>query len=427
MKIRSVLMVASASSVLVAGGLTADAQTKNLRARANVLYEENVTPRPAITRHFIYAAEPGGTANGMLPFPNGGIGVVVLDADHGNKFIKRIKWDVGASMFPGPEVTGIAASPATNMLYLAFRRPGSLAAYDLKTDKLVWTFKGEPQPVKGHFFNADPSGCCERPWVLPDGKTLIVGSSYNNWWYVIDGTTGAEIGKINTPDSKLAHNLAVTPDGKTAILASLTDTLSIADVASRKVLRTIKFTDAVRPITINHDGSRVYANTEDNLGFEIGDSKTGKVIKRVEAPEEIWKAKFEDPSSHFFGHGGPSHGIGMTPDEKEIWVVDNINYGILVFDNNGNDSWSYSPTKSFKSTYSSGWINMTNDGKLAFLGGGDIVDVKTHKVIGQMKDENGEVLGTEKSLYLAFKNGQLVETSNQFAVGLPPTKKEASN
>ncbi len=38
---------------------------------------------------------------------------------------------------------------------------------------------------------------------------------------------------------------------------------------------------------------------------------------------------------HFFGHGCPSHGIALTPDESEIWVVDNINYGVLVYDNTG--------------------------------------------------------------------------------------------
>jgi len=172
-------------------------------------------------------------------------------------------------------------------------------------------------------------------------------------------------------------------------------------------------------MAINHDGSRVYANTEDLLGFEIGDSTTGKMIKCVEAPAEVWKAKFADPASHFFGHGGPSHGIGMTPDEKELWVVDNINYGVSVFDNNGNDNWAYDAAKSFKTTYSSGWISMTNDGKTAFLGDGDIVDVKTHKITGQLKDENGQVLATEKMLHLGFQDGHLVEANNQLAEGLP--------
>jgi hypothetical protein len=148
----------------------------------------------------------------------------------------------------------------------------------------------------------------------------------------------------------------------------------------------------------------------------------------------MWEAKFADPSNHFFGHGGPSHGIGMTPDEKEMWVVDNINYGVVVFDNEGNDNWTYDAAKSFKTTYSAGWISMTNDGKTAFLGDGDIVDVKAHKIIGQLKDENGQVLATEKTLYMAFQNGHLIETNNQFAVGLPgaveaqvPGKKQAKN
>ena len=424
MRIRTALLAAAASSVLALTftGYSKAQPTeprKLSRAQQAVLYEEKFAPRPPRTKHLVFAGEPGGTANGSLPFPNGGVGIVVLDADHDYKFLKRFAADVPASMMPGAEVTGMAASTVTNMLYVAYRMPGSLVAFDLATDKVVWTFNGDPTPATVHFMNADPSGCCERPWTLPDGKTLVVGSSYNNWWYVIDGVTGKVKGKIKTPDGPLAHNLAVSPDGKTAYLSSLSKNLSVADVASRKVLRTITFSDAVRPITINHDGSRVYANTEDLLGFEIGDTNTGKMIKRVEAPAEIWKAKFADPSNHFFGHGGPSHGIGMTPDEKEMWVVDNINYGVLVFDNEGDDNWKYDPVKSFKSTYSSGWISMTNDGKLAFLGDGDVVDVKTHKVIAQLKDENGQVLGTEKTLYLAFQNGHLVETNNQFAVGLP--------
>ena len=63
-------------------------------------------------------------------------------------------------------------------------------------------------------------------------------------------------------------------------------------------------------------------------------------------------------------------------------------------------------------------ISMTNDGKLAFLGDSSVVDVKTHKEIAVMKDEFGRrIVHTEKVLYLTFKDGQLIETTNQFAVG----------
>ena len=59
--------------------------------------------------------------------------IVVLDADNNYAFVKRIHvWEYAASMSP-EDISGVAASPATNMLYLAAR--GRLGAIDLATDK----------------------------------------------------------------------------------------------------------------------------------------------------------------------------------------------------------------------------------------------------------------------------------------------------
>ena len=61
---------------------------------------------------------------------------------------------------------------------------------------------------------------------------------------------------------------------------------------------------------------------------------------------------------------------------------------------------------------------MTNDGKIAFAGDGSIIDVRAHKVIGEMKDEYGHLIhATEKVMYGTFNDGKLVEASNQFAIG----------
>jgi hypothetical protein len=63
---------------------------------------------------------------------------------------------------------------------------------------------------------------------------------------------------------------------------------------------------------------------------------------------------------------------------------------------------------------------MTNDGKTAIVGDGTIIDLKAHKVIGTLKDENGKPIhATEKVLFLTFANGELVDTDNQFAEGDP--------
>ena len=103
------------------------------------------------------------------------------------------------------------------MLYVT--TDGYMMAFDLRTDKVAWTFTGESAPVART--RGAASGCCERPWTLPDGKTLLVGSSYNSWWYYIDGATGQVLGKLPTPESPVAHNLAVTANGQLGILGSM--------------------------------------------------------------------------------------------------------------------------------------------------------------------------------------------------------------
>jgi DNA-binding beta-propeller fold protein YncE len=352
-------------------------------------------------RRLVYVALPGGSAGGQFSSEMNGVGIVVLDVDRKFEFVKRIPtWNVPASMSP-EEVSGIAASTVTNMIYLATR--GRLAAFDLGTDQKAWesTYDGM---------------CCERPEVTPDGKTLVVGSDLKDFWYVIDAQSGALRGKIQAPKSMFAHNMGLSPDGKTVFMAPNGVTMTVGDVPSMKAIKTITFSDHVRPFVINHDATRVYANLNNLLGFEIADVNTGKVIKRIEAPAEMWKAKWGDLNQRFFGHGCPSHGIALTPDESEIWVVDNINYGVLVYDNTG--EWPVLKM-TFPTTASADWITMGINGQYAVLSSGDVVDVKTKKIAAQMRDEYGKPMHSEKYLEMSFSNGKLVRTVSQFGQGRP--------
>ncbi len=352
-------------------------------------------------RRLVYVAVPGGSAGGQFSSEMNGVGIVVLDVDNKFEFVKRIPtWNVPASISP-EEVSGVAASMTTNMIYLATR--GRLAAFDLGTDQKAWeqTYEGT---------------CCERPEVTPDGKTLVVGSDLKDFWYVIDAQSGKLKGKIQAPKSMFAHNMGLSADGKTVFMAPNGVTMTVGDVPSMKSLKTITFSDHVRPFVINHDATRVYANVNNLLGFEIADVKTGEVVKRIEAPAEMWKAKWGDVTQDFFGHGCPSHGIALTPDESEVWVVDNINYAVLVFDNTG--EWPVLKM-AFPTTASADWITMGIDGQYAFLSSGDVVDVTTKKILAQLKDEYGKTMHSEKFLEMAFSNGKLVKTVSQFGQGVP--------
>lgn len=352
-------------------------------------------------RRLVYVTLPGGSAGGQFSSDGNGVGIVVLDVDRKFEFVKRIPtWNVAASISP-EEVSGVAASGATNMIYLATR--GRLAAFDLATDQKVWE-----QTYDGN--------CCERPEVTPDGKTLVVGSDLKDFWYVINAQDGDLKGKIQAPKSNFAHNMGLSADGKTVFMAPNGVTMTVGDVPSMKALKTITFSDHIRPFVINHDATRVYANVNNLLGFEIADVKSGEVIKRIEAPAELWKAKWADVTQHFYGHACPSHGIALTPDESELWVVDNINYGVLVYDNTG--EWPVLKS-SFPTTASADWITIGIGGQYAYLSSGDVVDVKSKKIVAQMKDEYGRQMHSEKLLEISFSNGKLVRTVSQFAEGIP--------
>jgi len=347
-------------------------------------------------KELIYAAVPGS--------------IVVLDAKNNYNFVKRIVFEQQPATLPLESIAGMAASTATNMVYVSTR--GHLYAIDLLSEKVVWK-------------NAyEPGTCCERGQVTPDGLTLEVGSDLKNFHRVIDARTGQVKGIIPTPQSMFNHNMNMSPDGKTVFDAANGNTMTIADMATMKPTGTITFSDHVRVFVINHDATRVYANLNNLLGFEIADVKTRKVIKRIEAPAEMWKAKWADPNQHFYGHGAPMHGIAMTPDESEIWIPDAINNQVLVYDNTG--EWpKLDLSKSIKTEAPNGWITMGLDGKLAYMASGDVVDVKTHKIVGLLRDEYGRHMDSEKVLDLAFNlQGKMVRKVNEFAIGDPKAYEE---
>src|SRR5881227_3077249 len=84
-------------------------------------------------RRLLYVALPGGSAGGQFSSEMNGQGIIVLDVARNFEFVKRIPTFNTAAAATPAEVAGIAASPATNMIYLAMR--GRLAAFDLATTR----------------------------------------------------------------------------------------------------------------------------------------------------------------------------------------------------------------------------------------------------------------------------------------------------
>jgi DNA-binding beta-propeller fold protein YncE len=348
------------------------------------------------TRRYLYAALPGVGGGSNVIY--GGVGILIFDIDNGHKFVRRVPLQgapppLGRGGAPSQEsVKGIAAHAGTARLYVSTSR--RLAAYDLLTDKLVWEQSYENRGV-------------DRVAVTPDGKTLYAPGLGAPKWHVVDATNGALITSIDKVGS--AHNTFIPADGRYAYMESQgrTRTMHMADLRNHTLVREIgPFTDVVRPFTMNGKQTRIFVNLNNLLGFEIADIDTGKVLHRVEVPGVI---PGKSPV-----HGIPSHGIAMTQDETEIWLTDNANNYLRVF-----DATVMPPVMktSVKVRGEPGWITWSIDGKVAYPSTGDVIDIRTKQIITTLQDENGNGVQSEKMLEIDFAGGKPVAAGDQFGVG----------
>jgi DNA-binding beta-propeller fold protein YncE len=157
---------------------------------------------------------------------------------------------------------------------------------------------------------------------------------------------------------------------------------------------------------VNGRGTLVFVNVNDLAGFEVGDLETGKVLCRVE-----FQGYHPGPLKR---HGCPSHGIALTPDEKELWVVDGANDRVHIFDA------TVMPPKqsaSIELRDFPGWMSFSIDGSRAYSSTGEIIDTKTKKVVATLTDETGKQVQSEKMLDLVLDGGKVVRAGNQFGVG----------
>jgi hypothetical protein len=336
--------------------------------------------------HFLYVAEPG--IRNYVEY--GGIGVLVYDMDQGYRFVRRIPtFTVPAGEQP-ENVKGIAASARTGRLYVTTHK--RLAAFDLATDRMLW--------------NRTYDGGCDRLAISPDGKILYVPSFEGPHWHVIDAMTGDVIAKVVTNSG--AHNTIYGSDGRHVYLAGLhSPVLSIADPRTNAVVAGVgPFGNSVRPFTVNAAETLCFVNVNELLGFEVGDLKSGKMLHRVEVT-----GYEKGPVKR---HGCPSHGIGLTPDEKELWLADGANSKIHIF------NATVMPPKQVASIAvrdQPGWITFSLDGKHAYPSTGDVIDTVTRKVVARLTDEENRAVQSEKVVEVVFAGGKPVRTGDQFGIG----------
>jgi DNA-binding beta-propeller fold protein YncE len=334
---------------------------------------------------YLYVVVPG--IRDYLEF--GGAGILVFDIDHGHMLVKRIATPASGEAKPD-NIKGVCACAATQRLYFTTR--SKLYCVDLASEKTLW----EKTPPNG----------TDRMSITPDGKIIYVPSFEKDTWNVIDAASGDLVTSVETKSG--AHNTVVSRDGARMYLGGLkSPLLFVADVRTHEIVERVgPFAGAIRPFTVNGARTRAYVCVNDCLGFEIGDLTTSKKLHRVEV-QGVQKGPVKR-------HGCPSHGIGLTPDEKEVWVVDAFNQLLHVFDNTSEPPRQ---KESIKVREQPGWITFSLDCQLAYPSTGEVIDTATKKIVTALADEKGGEVHSEKMVEIQWRGGQPIAVGDQFGVG----------
>jgi DNA-binding beta-propeller fold protein YncE len=316
-------------------------------------------------------------------------------------------------------VRGVMVNSAAHILYISHGSDGpagtkgSLLAYDLVSGTVLWN--------RTYEFPID-SGA-----ITPDGKTIYMPTGENDAsgiWNTLNAANGEPIGQIQGGDGEAeigAHNTIVSLDGKDVFLgARNSDYLDVASTATNQVVQKIgPLENGVRPFTVNGTDTLAFTTATEFLGFQISSIVTGKVLYTVPIPG------FTVPGT--FTLSAPSHGITLTPDEQQLYVMDAANSYVHVFDVSGVPADPPTLLKNIPlapiegeeqpcayDCGKSGWLQASLDGRFVYVGdSGAVIDTSTREVVAILP----ALAESREMLEIDWADGVPVATSSRYGLG----------
>jgi YVTN family beta-propeller protein len=198
--------------------------------------------------------------------------------------------------------------------------------------------------------------------------------------------------KKTIPTHGRLHNVYVTPDGKYAVMGSIPAKLiTVVDLATEQIAWELKMDLGVRPMTIeaNDDGStkRIFAQLSDFNGFSVVDFSPRKEVTKVKLPDP--PAEFETDAER---STAPSHGIGVAPDRKTLWVTSIPNNAVYVYSLADLSLIGHVDLPDLKLpghkplSAVANWVTFTPDGKTVYISNASLrsvtaIDTKAMKVV----------------------------------------------
>jgi YVTN family beta-propeller protein len=282
--------------------------------------------------------------------------------------------------FPIIGAHGVNFAPDGSKVYISNEQTSTLDVFEQKTGKLMKKVKLSNHP--------------NNIAVAKDGR-ILVGIARGDGALDIIDPVKLEVTKT-VPTKGGLHNIYTTADGKFVITGSVrTGWFTAIDLATESIAWEHKFDHGVRPMTIesNPDGSakRIFVQLAAWDGFGVLDFATHRELARVKLPD-LHTGVDMDPGRE----DAPSHGIGVSPDRKTLWVTSIPQNAVFVYDLSAPMSDDMKPIDTIKlpdlkiagrKDYGgavANWVTFTPDGQIYIANSGlrsvTAISVATHKI-----------------------------------------------
>jgi hypothetical protein len=297
---------------------------------------------------------------------------------------------------------GLDVDVARHALYVSYggqggtSGPGALLEFDLLRDRVVWQ---RAYPVGVDSFA-----------LARDGRTMLMPGGEGEpapWWYVLRTSDGRALSRIE--GGAYPHNTVVSLDGKRAYLAARGDPwLTAIDAHTYRILRRIgPLRAGVRPFTVNRAQTLAFTTATGFRGFQVSSIATGTVLYTVDF----------GPVPADFALTAPSHGISLSPDERQVWVVDRPARSIRVYDVSrlpraAPRELAVLPVAAEGDP--PGWVSHTLDGKYVYVGNsGDVFATRGFRHVGSLP----ALRRTRLYLEIDWRAGRPTATSTRQGLG----------
>jgi len=178
------------------------------------------------------------------------------------------------------------------------------------------------------------------------------------------------------------------------------------------------------PFTINGKHTLAFTTEMSFFGFEVSYTNEGAEPGQVLYTVPV--SGFSVPPG--FANNPADHGISLSPDEKEIYLIDTANAYVHVFDVSGLPSVAPTQvaniplTTQFTGNQSpclyecerEGWIRHTMDGQYVLVGdSGNVISTSTRQVIATIP----QLYNTRIYVEIDWQNGVPISTTTREGLG----------